>query len=268
MRGVTTGTLGPLHYFAVGSGPPFVVLPGLSASNEPATGVQLWFEVQSLKALAKYRTVYNVNRKVGLAPDASIADIANDYADALRTKFDGPVDVMGISTGGSVVQQFAIDHPELVAHLVLASTACRLGPTGKDLQLRLLDHAEKNDLRGGYRELSSAIFEKPIAKTIAGWTAMLLAPVMFGRPKDLSDMKVTLRAEDVFDVESQLGRIQAPTLLVGGERDPFYSPELFRTTAAGIPGAQLHLVEGKGHVGAISGKEFVHAVEAFLAAPV
>ncbi len=268
MRGVTTGTIGELHYFAVGSGPPLVVFPGLSASNEPATGVASWFEVQTVKPLAKYRTVYNVNRKVGLAPGASIADIAADYADALRTEFDGPVDVMGISTGGSVVQQFAIDHPDLVAHLVLASTACRLGPNGKDLQLRLLEYAEKNDLRGGYRELSSALFEKPYAKWLAGAAAMLLGPLIMGKPKDLSDMKITLRAEDAFDAAPQLGRISAPTLLVGGERDAFYSVDLFRETADGIPKAQLHLAEGKGHLGAVSGKRFVQEVEAFLATSV
>ena len=131
---------------------------------------------------------------------------------------------MGISTGGSVVQQFAIDHPDLVAHLVLASTACRLGPNGKDLQLRLLEYAEKNDLRGGYRELSSALFEKPYAKWLAGAAAMLLGPL-------ISQRAVEAYEQAIVAIRAQGGRI-----VCGGERldrPGFYvQPTLVRATAA------------------------------------
>jgi len=33
---------------------------------------------------------------------------------------------------------------------------------------------------------------------------------------------------------SRLGEITAPTLVIAGERDPFYSPALFRETAAPV----------------------------------
>ena len=39
------------------------------------------------------------------------------------------VDVVGTSTGGSIAQQLAADHPETVRRLALLSTACRLGTT-------------------------------------------------------------------------------------------------------------------------------------------
>jgi hypothetical protein len=46
-----------------------------------------------------------------------MADVGDDYADALRTIFDGPVDVMAISTGGSVAVPLTADRLELKAHL-------------------------------------------------------------------------------------------------------------------------------------------------------
>jgi len=49
---------------------------------------------------------------------------------------------------------------------------------------------------------------------------------------------------------------------VAGDEDPFYTPELFRETAAGIPNARLILYPGKGH--APSGKRFRRDVLAFL----
>lgn len=54
-------------------------------------------------------------------------------------------------------------------------------------------------------------------------------------------MLVTVAAEDSFDASSQLHRITAPTPLVAGARDRFYSPELFQETAERIPGARLRL---------------------------
>ena len=63
---------------------------------------------------------------------STIADLAGHYAQALERAFTGPVAVMGISTGGSIAQQFAIDHPQLVHRLVLVATACRLGPLVAD----------------------------------------------------------------------------------------------------------------------------------------
>jgi pimeloyl-ACP methyl ester carboxylesterase len=47
--------------------------------------------------------------------------------------------VEGSSTGGSVAQQFAIDHPQLVRRLVLAATACRLSPHGREVQRRFAE---------------------------------------------------------------------------------------------------------------------------------
>ncbi len=60
----------------------------------------------------------------------------------------------------------------------------------------------------------------------------------------------------------RLGEIRAPTLVVAGSEDPFYTPELFRETAAGISDARLLLIEGMGHPA--SGRRFREAVRSFL----
>jgi hypothetical protein len=130
-RSVREGRLyGGLPYLAVGQGPPLVVFVGLTAEHANTTGLARRFELQTLKPLAKHFTVYAVNRKPGLPAGSSIGDLAGHYAEAIAREFPGPVCVWGISTGGSIAQQFAIDHPQLVRRLVLAATACRLSPMG------------------------------------------------------------------------------------------------------------------------------------------
>ena len=66
-------------------------------------------------------------------------------------------------------------------------------------------------------------------------------------PKDPSDMLVTLDAEDVFDVGDQLDRITAPTLVIGGARDVFYTRELFKQTAARVEDGRVHICLDWGH---------------------
>ncbi len=91
----------------------------------------------------------------------------------------------------------------------------------------------------------------------------LFAPLMaLGAPKAPHDLIVTVEAEDKHNFKDRLGQITAPTLVVAGERDPFYAPELFRKTAAGIPNAKLRLYPNMGHPA--GGKQFRRDVLAFL----
>jgi hypothetical protein len=42
-----------------------------------------------------------------------MADLAAVYAEAIKTTFDGPVNMLAISTGGSIALQLTADHPSL-----------------------------------------------------------------------------------------------------------------------------------------------------------
>ena len=93
------------------------------------------------------------------------------------------------------------------------------------------------------------------------WLASLLLGLLAAQ-KDPSDLVVTAEAEDTHDFKDHLGEISAPTLVVAGDRDPFYTETLFRETAEGIPNARLILYPGMGHPA--SGKQFGRDVLAFL----
>lgn len=83
---------------------------------------------------------------------------------------------------------------------------------------------------------------------------------------DPSDMLVTIAAEDVFDAEPHLGRVQAPTLVLGGGADPFYTEDLFRRTAAGVPDGRAVVFPGKGHLFAAGSRTAVAVSLGFLLA--
>ena len=67
-------------------------------------------------------------------------------------------------------------------------------------------------------------------------------------PDDPSDLLVTLDAEDAFDLEADLPRVTAPTLVTGGTQDAFDTRELFEGTAAGVQNGRAHIYQGSGHL--------------------
>ena len=73
-------------------------------------------------------------------------------------------------------------------------------------------------------------------------------------PRDQRDMLVTIAAEDELDLEPCLDRVTAPSLVLGGTADGFYTRDLFERTAAGIPRGRAVVWEGRSHVGVAGGR--------------
>lgn len=261
---VTEGALpGGLPYFRLGSGPRLIVLRGFTTTHDNPKGMQRSFEVKMLAPLARHFDVYAVNRAPGLAPGTTMAEIATQHADAFAAKFGGPVDLLGISSGGSIALEVAADHPDAVRRLVLVCAASRIGPEAAAAQMRYIN-AVAAGKRGAHHLAPMKVSSRIGAK--------LLAPIMWlmdplARPKDPSDMVAFARAEDAFDVSARLGDVTAPTLVIAGERDNVYGLDLLRSTAEGVGDGRLIVYPGASHASAMTDKRLGDDVAAFLLTP-
>ena len=251
-----------LPFNRFGEGPRIaVVFQGLLFENKPMTGIPALGMARIYRFLGSEYTTYVVTRRPGLPDGYTLRDMANDYAHVIREEFGKPVDVIGTSTGGSIAQHFAVDHPDLVRRLVLHSTAYVLNDAARKSQLRMGRLARQRDWMSVSAETLRFIIPADRWFTRIGiWLGSLL--LSFTAPKDPSDLIATVEAEDKHDFKDRLGEITAPTLVVAGAADPFYSEELFRETASGIPHARLILYPGMGHPAA--GAQFGRDVLGFL----
>ena len=250
-----------MPYNRLGHGPsPLVVFQGLAFEHKPQSGLM----DMMYRFLGKDYTVYSVLRKPGLPRGCTMRDIADDYAEMIVEEFGGPLNVIGVSTGGSVVQHFAANHPNLVRHLVIHSAAHTLSDFSKQLQLEAARLAQRGEGPKAAALLVGAMMPRSGLMKYLSMPVVWLASRMLssGRSLDPNDLVVTVEAEDKHAFKDRLGEITAPTLVIAGEQDPFYTPELFRETAAGIPNARLIIYEGMGHPA--SGKQFARDVLAFL----
>ena len=259
---ITTGiSHNGVPYNRLGRGPRIlVVFQGLVFNNEPPTGLAARLMLGNYSFLQDEYTTYVVTRKTGLPDGYSMTDMADDYAVMIQEEFDGPVDVMGISTGGSIAQHFGADHAGLLRRLVIHASAYTLNEVAKEVQRR----TGRLAAQGKWREASKVLMNFALGPSRFSGIIAAIASLMLTAtaPDDPSDLVVTIEAEDKHDFRDRLGEIKAPTLVIAGARDPFYTEESLRQTAEGIPNAKLVLYPDKGH--APTGKQFRQDVLAFL----
>lgn len=260
---VREGRMGRLPYLAVGSGRPLVVLAGLLPQAGVARGPLRGDHERTARLFAHGCEVFYLNRRPGMPAGMTMADVAAEHADALREHFGAAVDVLGMSTGGSIAQQLAAEHPDVVSRLVLVSTGARLGPLAKRVQRRVAARARAGAAREAAAVFAADLMPGPLElpAALAGW----LAGPRLLKLADLGDLASMAEAEDDFDL-AQLPRIAAPTLLVGGGRDRYYGTELFEQTAALIPGCQLEIRPGLGHITVMWHPRVLARIRLFLGA--
>jgi len=254
-----------LPYNRRGHGPhSLIIFQGLMLENKPQSEWEFGLVSRMYKFLDDDYTIYSVLRKPGLPQGYTLQNMADDYAVMIREEFGGPLDVLGISTGGSLAQHFAADHPDLVRRLVIHSSAYALSDHAKQLQLTLGKLAGQRRWTKVWDFLMSSVMpQRGVKKTLSRPIVWLFAPLMaLTAPKDPHDLIVTIEAEDQHNFKDRLHEITAPTLIAVGEQDPYYTPTLFHETAAGIPHARLCLYPNIGHPA--GGKQFRRDVLAFL----
>jgi pimeloyl-ACP methyl ester carboxylesterase len=243
-----TGTfLGEFPYVRLGNGPEnLVILPGLTLENEPPNRIAAWTYRLGFGRFARDYTLYVINRKRGMPSGYTTQDMAKDCARVLEQEI-GSSHIMGFSTGGDIAQHVAIDHPASLRSLILVVSACRLSEEGREICERWQALVREGQWRALRADMASVAVSSETNKRLARAFMRVFGGLVFRVPSDPSDFLTTLDADLSHDTAGQLGGISAPTLIIGGTEDPFFSEDLLRETAEKIPEATLRIYEGVGH---------------------
>jgi pimeloyl-ACP methyl ester carboxylesterase len=239
----------------------------VSAGGWTATGVDSDRFVRGvlapLRQLEARRRLIVLNRRPNLPDGMSMGDLAAEYADAIRAQYDEPVDVAGTSTGGSIVQQLAADHPDTVRRLVLISTAYRLSPMGREVQSQVAVLLRAGRTRSAISQVGASLAPTSM-RTVARALGWIVAGRVLTDSPAAADFAATLEAEDGFDLSQCKRPIEAKTLIIGGGHDRFYSPDMFTATSTLIPNSHLQLFPRRGHITVASDRRAQATIAGFL----
>ncbi|MBN1762200.1 MAG: alpha/beta fold hydrolase [Methanomicrobia archaeon] len=251
-----------LNYHEEGAGFPLILLHGLSDD------ARLWTPLMPDLA-KKYRTIALDVRGHGRSgkPDMpySIRQFSDDLCEFLRELDIPRAHLLGLSLGGAIAQQCALEHPEKVRSLILLSTFSYTDPALQDTFKKL-----RNSLITGG---CPAFFDDAVKRTVTPEFAAAHADEIAMVKEEMVAMNsatALVRAIDAcveFNVADRLSRLALPTLIISGREDTFVPLRFSEQIHHAIQGSTWVILDGVAHNVLIPEKlpELSRFVLAFLA---
>ena len=229
-----------LYYEALGKGPAVVLVHGGLVDS------RLWDE--QMKPLAQsFRVVRYDLRGFGKSPTTT-----GQYwpTEDLRALLDflkiEKATVVGLSLGGIVAADFALEHPERVERLVFVGAGLRGDRQPPDEKSMAAYRALANEGPEKYFEtflkadLLAGVRERPQARA-------RMRTLMLDNYKALSFIRSGLSQSPEPPTIERLGQIKAPTLVIVGSLDSKNLLNIADTLATGIHGARKVVIPGASH---------------------
>jgi pimeloyl-ACP methyl ester carboxylesterase len=180
-----------------------------------------------------------------------LRDMAADVVGLLDHLEIDQAHVVGASMGGMIVQQMAIDHPQRLRSMVSIMSTTGNRRSGQP-SLKTFGILLGNPPQGREQVISRAVstfkvigspgfpFEEDMVREMAGRS--------YERGHSAAGVMRQLHAiVSSGDRTEALKRVQVPTAVIHGTRDPLVKPSGGKATARAIPGARLMMIDGMGH---------------------
>ena len=229
-----------LAYDIAGQGDPVLLIHGLGSGRHD-------WDPQMAELSTRYRVVsYDVRGHGDSGKPRgkySLPQFGEDAAALIRELGLGPVHVVGLSMGGMIAFQLAVDEPELVRSLTIINSGPEVIPRGIKQRLQLWTRLVLTALLGPARlskMLARKLFPKPEQD--------LLRRAFITRvsQNDRHAYLATTRAILGWSVADRIGGITCPTLVLAAERD--YTPISYkRAYVDRMRNARLEVIMDSGH---------------------
>lgn len=245
MPNIVTSDDTPIHYEERGSGDPLVLVMGLGADGP------VWAD-----HLAEYekhfRCIVVDNRGVGRSgkpPGPYTTErMALDVLEVMDGIGIASAHAAGISMGGAIVQQMALQRPEAVRSAVIISSWARLNTYARRVFENLKVIRAHCRIENFMETIQLLIFAARHYER--EWEGLLQAQKDAAdnqNPQPQAAFEAQADACINHDCHARLGEIRCPTLLVVGEDDIFTPLAFSQELHAGIQGSELFQVPAAGH---------------------
>ena len=249
-----------MFYVAFGNGTrKLIVLPGLSDGLATVKG-KAWILSSPYKCFFKDYTVYMFSRKNQMVEGYTIRDMARDQVEAMKRIGIDKAFVMGVSEGGMIAQQIAIDHAEIVEKLILAVTAPNANDVVKGAVNRWIEMARRGEHTALMVDTAEKMYSEKYLQKNRKYFPFL---ARFTKPANYDRFLKNAYAILQFDVRDKLPEISCPTYIIAGSDDRTVGNDAAFELNRGISSSELFVYEGLGHGVFEEAKDFYYRVFKF-----
>jgi len=184
-----------------------------------------------------------------------IDHLAWDGASMIRSLCNQSVSIAGISLGGLISLQIALDYPELVQKLILINAFAHLRPKSLDQWLYMFSRliaVHTVGIETQAKFVANRLFPLPNQNQLR---QILVDQIRQADPKAY---RAVMRAIARFDVRNRLGEVKSPTLIITGENDTTVSPANQHILVEKIRNNQQVIIPNAGHAAIIDQPELVN----------
>lgn len=174
----------------------------------------------------------------------SMAQHADDLAGLLDALGIEKAHIAGISYGAEVSMSFAIQYPAKTQSLIVIDGVSEIHPLLRAQTMPWLMAAEKHDAEWLLKTSYPMNFSED---WIRANPAIIDASGERYAEMDLDALARLMKAFYDLDLTGQLSAIQAPTLVIAGEKDLIKGRDYAEIIAAQIQGSEFVMVPGSGH---------------------
>ena len=229
-----------------GNGPPLVLIMGYRL-NSRAWPVEFIDELA-----ARFTLVLIDNRGTGESDKPTtgyvLSNMARDVCGVLDHLGIGRASIFGYSMGGAIAQRIVCEHPERVLSLVLCATLCggRRAVYARPAVLSIMHDLDGIEPAVAARRIWTVTYEPNYLAANAEKIELQMQRELENRtPLHAADLQFQAFVD--FDASRDLPSVQAPTLIMTGDRDVLVPPRNSYILAELIPGAQLLILPGFAH---------------------
>lgn len=250
-----------IYWDEEGSGEPILLIMGLGVTSH------MWHRTRPVLA-GRFWTLALDNRGVGRSDvpcgPYPISLMAADAAAVLDAAGVESAHVFGVSMGGMIAQELALQYPKRVRSLILGCTSAG-GPTA----VRAEQEARQMLMARGAMTTEQAL-EAPLPFIYDSATSRqrIAEDVAIRRRWFPRSEAYNAQLDGILAWESysRLAEIHVPTLVIHGESDRLIPPGNAKLIAARVPGAKLVMIPRASHIFATDQPDLAHeAILSFLA---
>jgi 3-oxoadipate enol-lactonase len=252
-----------VYYESHGEGPALLLVLGQGMSVEAG-----WRTIQTLSH--QFRVLVFDNRDMGrsdLSPwPYLVPQMAADAVAVLDAAGEERAHVYGISLGGMIAQELALRHAGRVRGLVLGATTPG-GPRAMPASPQVLTFFARVGAMGTEEAAWAAVPYSYGRRTRREQGDRIAEDIArrLQHPTDALAYLHQITAAATHSTAARLSRIAAPTLVVHGGEDLLQAPRNAHALAKRIPGAELRVWPGAGHLYVTDEPEADRHVARFLA---